>query len=112
MGLFVKEHLSISITKDFELNCTACEDLWVEMPIDENKKCVIGITYRHPKQKQVEFHKAFERVLGKLNYKKILLYIGGDLNVDLIKYETNNLITQFVGMTYSLGCIPLITQPT
>ena len=43
VGLFDKDHLSISTNKEFELNCTGCEELWVEMPIDENKKCVIGI---------------------------------------------------------------------
>ena len=100
------------IKKEFELNCTGCADLWVEMPTDENKKCVSGIIYRHTKQKQIEFHKAFERVLDNLNNKKILYYIGGDFNIDLIKHETNNLITQFVDLTYSLSCTPLITQPT
>ena len=44
VGLFAEDHLSISINKKFELNWTGCEDLWVEMPTDENKKCVIGIT--------------------------------------------------------------------
>ena len=77
-------------------------------------KSVYGncIIYRHPKQKLVEFYKAFEKVLDNLNNKKVLYYIGGDYNIDLIKYETNNLITQFVDITYDLSCIPLITQPT
>ena len=45
VGLFVEDHLSISTNKKFELNWTGCEDLWVEMLTDENKKCVIGIIF-------------------------------------------------------------------
>ena len=43
VGLFDKDHLFFSTNKEFELNCTNCEELWVEMLIDENKKCAIGI---------------------------------------------------------------------
>ena len=41
-----------------------------------------------------------------------MYYIGGDFNADLLKSNSDINIKDFMNLTYSLGCIPLITQPT
>ena len=51
VGLFIKESLSISICKEFDLNIPNCEDMWIQLDLGNNKKCIVGVIYRHPKQK-------------------------------------------------------------
>ena len=41
-----------------------------------------------------------------------MYYIGGDFNADLLKSNSDTKIKGFMSLTYSLGCIPLITHPT
>ena len=41
-----------------------------------------------------------------------MYYIGGDFNKDLLKSNSDISIKDFMNLTYSLGCIPLITHPT
>jgi len=38
--------------------------------------------------------------------------IGGDTNVNLLKYEIDTHITDYVNNIFSLGCISLINKPT
>jgi len=48
-----------------------------------------------------------------LNYKKNYDYvIGGDLILDLIKYNSNNAITDYIKCLLSCGCVSLISKPT
>ena len=72
----------------------------------------MGVIYRHPKQKLSEFCKSFESTIEKLNSRKLMYYIGGDFNADLLKSNSDINIKDFMNLTYSLGCIPLITHPT
>ena len=55
VGLFIKESLSISICKEFDLNIPNCEDMWIQLDLGNNKKCIVGVIYRQPKQKLSEF---------------------------------------------------------
>ena len=85
VGFFIKESLSISICKDFDLNIPNCEDMWIQLDLGNNKKCIVGVIYRHPKQKSSEFCKSFESTIEKLNSRKLMYYIGGDFIADLLK---------------------------
>jgi len=38
--------------------------------------------------------------------------IGGDLNLDLIKYNSSNAITDYTNCLLSCGCVSLINKPT
>ena len=44
---------------------------------------------------------------------KLLYYIGGDFNINLMKKDTVKIVKNFTDLTYyRLGCIPLISKPT
>ena len=112
VGFFIKESLSISISKEFDLNIPNCEDMWIQLDLGNNKKCVVRVIYRHPKQKLSEFCKSFESTIEKLSSRKLMYYIGGDFNADSLKSNSDINIKGFMNLTYSLGCIPLIIHPT
>ena len=85
VGLFIKESLSISICKEFDINIPNYEDMWIQLDLGNNKKCIVGVIYRHPKQKLSEFSNSFESNIEKLNSRKLMYYIGGDFNADLLQ---------------------------
>ena len=110
--MFIKESLSISICKEFDLNIPNCDNMWIQLDLGNNKKCIVGVIYRHPKQKLSEFCKTFESTIEKLNSRKLMYYIGGDFSADLLKSNSDSNIKDFMNLTYSLSCIPLITHST
>ena len=110
--MFIKKSLSISTCKEFDLNIPNCKDMWIQLDLGNNKKCIVVVIYRHPKQKLSEFCNSFESTIEKLNSRKLMYYIGGDFNADLLKSNSDINIKDFMNLTYSLGCIPLITHST
>ena len=89
VGLFIKESLSISICKEFDLNIPNCEDMWIQLNLGNNKKCIVGVIYRHPKQKLSESCKSFESTIEKLNSRKLMYYIGGDFKANLLNSNSD-----------------------
>ena len=45
--MFVKKSLSTSHI-NLSIQCNACEDLWLELALANQKKVVFGVIYRHP----------------------------------------------------------------
>ena len=86
--------------------------MWIQLDLGNNKKCIVGVIYRHPKQKLSEFWNSFESTIKKSSCRQLMYYIGGDFNADLLKNNSDTNIKDFMNLTYSLGCIPLITHPT
>ena len=48
--------------------------MWIQLDLGNNKKCIVGVIYRHPKQKLSEFCKSFELTIEKLNCRKLMYY--------------------------------------
>ena len=86
--------------------------MWIQLDLGNSKKCIVGVIYRHPKQKLSELCYSFELTIEKLKSRKLMYYIGGDFNADLLKSNSDTNIKDFMNLTYSLGCITLITLPT
>ena len=61
------------------------------------KNVVIGCVYRHPKGNRELFHNTLKKQLGQLN---------------LLKYNEDKQISEYLDMLLSLGFMPVITKPT
>ena len=46
VGIFLKKSLSTSHINS-SIQCNACEDLWLELALANQKKVVFGVIYRH-----------------------------------------------------------------
>ncbi len=61
VGLYLSNLLDYTLRPDLSLQSESCEDLWVQLNIknsssqSQNKKFVVGVIYRHPKQKFKDF---------------------------------------------------------
>ena len=58
----------------------------------------------------LNLHLYREQIFIRCKQKK--LYLCGDFNIDLLKYENHELTRTFVDTLLSLGLFPLITKPT
>ena len=56
--------------------------------------------------------KYLNKCLAKLNKESKEVYVAGDFNIDLLKYESNNNFSDFYNLVTSNGFLPMITQPT
>ena len=58
------------------------------------------------------FQLAFTKLLEIMHSEKCNYIIGGDINLNLLKYQIDTHITDYVNSILSLGCISLINKPT
>ena len=80
--------------------------MWIQLDLGNNKKCIVGVIYRHLKQKLSKFCNSFESTIEKLSNRKLMYYIGGDFNADLLKSNSDTTTKDFMNLSYSLGYIP------
>ena len=101
-------------TPHYSQNIWECLLIRVWGPCTGGRKLVIGNVYRPPKER-VElldtFLLEFNNVLVSLQASSHV-YIGGDFNLDLYKFATNNRINKFLNECVSLSFFPKITNGT
>ena len=60
-------------------------------PLKDN--ILIGVIYRHPKQKDKEFLQYLSNTLKKIKKKKKKIILTGDFNLNWLKFDKNKEIT-------------------
>ena len=69
--------------------------------------------YRHPHSTNLdEFISYFNKCLSNLNKENKDIYITGDFNIDLLKYDNNPKYQEFYNLVTANGFLPQILQPT
>jgi len=86
--------------------------VFVEIQNAPNKNIIVGCLYRPPNSNVSTFNETIGDLLKLLNAKKLPVYILGDFNIDLLKYNTHNPTSEFVNTIFSESFIPLINRPT
>ena len=78
------------------------EGVWIELNNKGTKNTIIGCLYRHPHYNNIEgFSDYLSDCLNKLGKENKEVYIAGDFNIDLLKYETNP--REFQGISVSVS---------
>lgn len=54
----------------------------------------------------------FSNLLTKLSNSNLNFYIAGDINLDVLKYQNNSFVTEYVDLLFSFGTLQLISKPT
>ena len=63
--------------------------LWLEMISPLKDSILIGVIYRHPKQKDKEFLQYLSNTLNKVKMEKKKIILTGDFNLNLLKFDKN-----------------------
>ena len=102
---FERDDLKIC-TKEFEA-------VWIEIKNKGHKNIIVSCIYRHHHSYNIDdFSMYLNKCLTKLNKESKEVYIAGDFNIDLLKYEINIKYREFYNLMTSNGFLPLIIQPT
>ena len=84
--------------------------LWLEISIPLKNNILIGVIYRHPKQKDKEFLQYLSNTLKTIKKGEKKIILTGDFNLNLLKFDKNKDITEFLDLLQWL--IPQIPGPT
>ncbi len=72
----------------------------------------IGVTCKPPNSDVEEFSNLLVQKNKKVTQEKKLLYIMGDMNINLLNSDTNIPTQNFINNMYARYHIPLINKPT
>ena len=86
------------------------ESITVELHIEKGKNIVVSCIYRTPGSNINTFSEYLDNFL--YNEKNKSVYIIGDTNIDLMKYDDHVPTKDFLDMLYSYGVFPKVDKPT
>ena len=126
MGKFCSAHsgLGIYISDDYNfkvMNMHEQSMLWDGMFVEisgrslNDKKIMLGNIYRPPRNIIDDYNTFFSElvpILTQLNKSKSEVVIAGDFNIDLLKLNENNIVSNFFDIITSQMFHPTITLPT
>ena len=116
-GIFIKHDLKISQrTQYFNIESSESlkvENLWYKIKKDK-QKYIVGVIYRHTKTCIDEFNEKLESTLTKIpsDNKITDCIITGDINVDLICYDSDNKTEEYLNTMLRNAFMPSIILPT
>ena len=94
--------------KSFEL-----ESVFLEIVNEGKKNEIFGCIYRHPTMSIDYFNKSFfNEFIERVASENKVSYLSGDFNIDLLKIETDDSISDFYNSLTSHLFVPHITLPT
>ena len=89
------------------------ESVFVELIRNNKKNIIIGCIYRHPNMEISEFNEYFiNPLMNKLSKEDKTFFLLGDFNIDLLKIDIENNITNFFDILTSNLVVPHIILPT
>ena len=123
VGIYIRDDFDYDIREDMNVNVEDCEEKWIEIKLKDttprqgvnnskDKKFVVGIIYRHPENKYEDFCSKLCNAIQTLNQTRTDFIIMGDININLLKYNLANNVTNYLQDIRSAGCQSFIDIPT
>ena len=110
VGAYISNKIDYSIRNDLSLNLKGCENIWFD--IGGKQSFVVGVIYRHPKQKYNQFRNSLCKSLDVLNKERTDCVIVGDVHINFLKYDVATNVTNYANYLNSLGCRFFVDKPT
>jgi endonuclease/exonuclease/phosphatase family metal-dependent hydrolase len=121
VGLYFKNGLQFCILNEKSIFMEfVIETIVAEVLLPNRKKIAVVSIYRpatpHPTLSQKDqFEQFLELLTNLINELQNLysdIYIMGDLNIDVLKYESVSSVQDYVDLLFSFGLLQIITRPT
>ena len=113
--IFSKKKIYSIERQDLKVKNEQYESVWIELKNKNCKNIICGTIYRHPHDTTEifnDFLTYLEITLTKLSNENKVIYLCGDFNSDLLKYEINHNYRKFYDLLSSYGFFPMILLPT
>ena len=115
-SLFISNSLSFKTRTDLSKLCyntKTLESVFIEVISGNMKRSIIGCIYKHPCLPIGEFNTLFlAPLLHKANTEGKAIFLLGDFNCDLLKFDSDYEVQQFLDIMGSNSLCPQITLPT
>ena len=121
VGLFFKKQVKFKILPEKSVFVDQIlETLVAEFFLPSGKKAVVASIYRpgsnHPTLSQTEqFSQSMELLANLLNDLSSIydeMFIFGDLNIDVLKYNNCKSASEYVDLLFSFGLLQTVSKPT
>ena len=114
--IYVKDSLVFDRRDDLEkimYKSKELESVFIEIEVTGKKNQIYGCIYRHPCMDIDNFNEEYlEKLLIKLDQEKKISYLMGDFNMDLLKADSDEKISEYYDKLTSHLFVPHITLPT
>ena len=88
------------------------EALWLEIISPNKDNILVGVTYRHSKQKDKGFLQFLSNTLKKVKKENKKIILTGNFNLNLLKFDKNKEINEFLDNLTAKGFTPHVLGPT
>jgi len=107
--MYINNELNYSVIEQISNSCF--QALWIEIFCKSRKNIICGVLYRQHNSPE-EFIQYLDRSLEKFSRNGKLVYVLGDFNIDLLKFETCKKNHDFLTTLQSYYFSPCIDKPT
>ena len=112
-GIFISHEFSFKKRNDLEIEKHGeLESVAIELILRNQKNLICFCIYKHPIMPITEFMNLLIPVLHKISQENKTCIILGDFNIDLLKCDENNAVSNFLSIMTSYCFSPCILQPT
>ena len=95
-----------------EFSNNGIESRLVKISREKRKNVAISVVYRLPSKDCFYLHNTLKEQLSNLNNKGKEVFVLGDININLLNYNSDNQTSDYFDMLLDLGHMPLITKAT
>ena len=97
---------------DVCINCEAIESLSIEIRNNDGKNIIFNIVYRPPDGDLEVCENYFQSILSHNSIRNKNVILAGDFNINVLDFEQNKKVQNFVNLMFQFGLVPTINKPT
>ena len=110
--MYIKNSIKFERPGKYNLEVSGCENIWIDVKLNNNKNLVIGTVYRHPKQNPSFFIEKFSEILHLLNVNNTTCFVLGYMNININKSKMSTHAVDYTNILKSYSFFQLIDKPT
>ena len=108
--IFIHESIKFKEKKDLTISKNDSEILSIEIT-NKTKNIILSSVYRPPDSSLKEFKNSLKPIFDNIRRNNKDLYLVGDFNINVLDYENNVKVKNFVNFAFQNSLIPLINKP-
>ena len=112
LSIFVHKEIYFKPRTDLSINSNDVESLYIEIHHKKDENILFSVMYRPPNGDMTVFEKFCENLLSENDKTSKNIILAGDLNINVLDYESNKKVQHFLSSMFQYNMIPTINKPT
>lgn len=112
LGIYIQNDLVFKNRNELSVTCVDLELMAIEIIRPKEKNIIIANIYRPPSGKVDQLHDILSATLTNISREGKPIYILGDFNMNLLDYDTEPKVHNFLNIMYENLLVPAINKPT